>query len=187
MVVGLVLLAGCGTTVQETDKPTRNATMSLSGYERTADVSPVEMRMFWDRTSNWEDPQNRSVRVSSRARTYDNVSGADTVVVYTTPEKTYAGEYRIQAMSPADRARMATESVEFPSFGNETQRNYTASILDRERTVRVLPGAAGTPVHVTHTARNDAVVVVVISGANRSTVERALGSVSFRGGTASAG
>lgn len=188
IVIGLVLVAGCSAGAPPTDEPTRNATLSLSGYERTADASPVDTRLFWDRTSNWEDPENRSVNVTSRVRTYRNLSGADTVVVYTTPEKPYVGADRIRPMSAAERARMATRSAEFPRFGNDTDRTYTASVLDRERTVQVLAdpeGAATT--HVTHVSRRDAVVVVVIDGADRSTVERVLGSVSFRDGTARTG
>ena len=59
----LVLTAGCGTTAQPTDEPVRNAT--LSGDEPTADASPVAIRAFWDRTSNWEDPDVRNVTVTS--------------------------------------------------------------------------------------------------------------------------
>jgi len=183
-VVLLVLTAGCGTTAQLTDEPARNATLSLSGYERTADAAPVETRAFWDRSSTWEDPRVRNVTVTSRTHTYRNVTGADAVVVYTTPKKPYVKADRPRSMSPVELAGLATRSVDTPPLGTDSREAYPASLLDTNVTVRALTGADGTPTgHVAHATTSDAVIVVVVVGdADRRTVGRVLGRVTMYGG-----
>jgi len=183
-VVLLVLTAGCGTTAELTDEPGLNATLSASGYERTADESPVETRAFWDRTSNWEDPDVRNLTVTSRTRAYHNLSGADTVVVYTTPKRPYVEADRPRSMSPVELAALATRPVEIGPVGTDSRPSHTASLLDRNVTVHALTDTDGTTTeHVASVATGDAVVVVVVVGdADRRTVDRALGGVTLSGG-----
>ena len=175
----IALTAGCGTTAQLTDTSTRNATLPLSAYERTAEASPVDTRLFWDRSENWEDPGNRNVTVTSRAYAYRNASGADAVVVYTTPKKPYAGDDKVRSMSPAALAELATGSVRTPPLGTDSDPAYRAALLERTVTVHELTRADGDgTAHVASTSRDDAYVVVVVTGgAERSTVERILGGV----------
>lgn len=179
----LVVTAGCGTTAQLTDEPRRNATLS-SGYGSTANVSPVETRAFWDRSSTWEDPRVRNVTVTSRTNAYRNLSGADAAVVYTTPKKPYVKADRPRSMSPAELADLATRSVDVAPVGSESRRAYPASLLDGNVTVQALVDADGTTTgYVAHATTSDAVVVVVVVGdADRATVERVLGRVTMYGG-----
>lgn len=183
-VVLLILTAGCGTTAELTDEPVRNATLSVSGYEQTADASPVETRAFWDRRSNWEDPDVRNLTVTSRTRTYHNLSGADTVVVYTTPKRPYVEADRPRSMSPVELAALATQAVETSLVGNDSQPGHTASLLDRNVTVHALTDTDGaTTGHVASVATSDAVVVVVVVGdTDGRTVDRVLGGVTLSGG-----
>ena len=182
VVVILVLTAGCGTTAQPTDEPVRNAT--LSGDEPTADASPVEIRAFWDRTSNWEDPDVRNVTVTSRARTYHGVTGADAVVVYTTPKKPYVRADRPRSMSPPELAALATRSADVSPTGTDSRPAHAASLLDRNVTVHTLTDADGTATgHVASVATSDAVIVVVVAGdADSRTVGRILDGVTLSGG-----
>lgn len=183
-VVLLVLTAGCGTTAQETDEPVRNATLSVSGYDPIADASPVETRAFWDRTSNWEDPDVRNVTVTSRTRTYHNLSGADTVVVYTTPKRPYVQADRPRSMSPVELAALATRPVDVDPAGTDSRPGHTASLLDRNVTVHTLTDVDGiTTGYVASVATSDAVVVVVVDGdADSRTVDRVLGGVTLSDG-----
>ena len=180
----VVLTAGCGTTAYPTDEPVRNAT--LSGSEPAAGASPVETRAFWDRSSNWEDPRVRNATVTSRTHVYRNVSGADGVVVYTTPKKPYVKADRPRSMSPVELAALATRSVETPSPGTDSRQVFTGTLLDREVPVRALTDGDGpTTGYVAHVANSDAVVVVVVTGdADRRTVERVLGNVTLNSGVA---
>lgn len=179
----LVLTAGCGTTAHQTDAPVQNATLSVSGYERTADASPVETRAFWDRTSNWEDPGVRNVTVTSRTRTYHNLSGAGTVVVYTTPKKPYVEADRPRSMSPVELAVLATRPVAVDPAGTDSRPGHTASLLDRSVTVHELTDTDGTTTgHVASVATSDAVVVVVIGAdADDRTVDHVLDGVTLYG------
>lgn len=183
----LVLAAGCGASAQPTDEPVRNAT--LSGHEPMADASPVETRAFWDRTSNWEDPRTRNATITSRTRTYNDVGGADAVVVYTTPKKPYVRADRPRSMSPAELAALATRSTDVPEVGTDSRPADTASLLGRNVTVHALSSAGGAdPAHVASTTTNDAVVVVVVTGdVGPRTVERVLGGVTMYGGFEAAG
>jgi hypothetical protein len=187
VVVLLVLTAGCGTTVTPTDEPERNAT--LSGYEPTATVSPVETRAFWDRSSNWEDPDVRNATITSRTHVYRNLSGADAAVVYTTPTKPYVQSDRPRSMSAVELADLATRAVAIPQLGTDSRRAYSGSLLDREVTVRALADSDGTATgYVAHVATGDAVVVVVVVGdVDRSTVGRVLDGVTLDGGVAAEG
>jgi hypothetical protein len=180
----LVLTAGCGTTAELTDTPSGNASLSVAGYEPIADTSPVETRAFWDRSSTWEDPRVRNVTVTSRTRTYHNASGADTVVVYTTPKKPYVKADRPRSMSPAELAALATRSVDLPALGPDSRPTRDASLLDRNVTVHTLSTSDGTPTgHVASVATSDAVVVVVVLGdVDAGTLERVLAGVTLYGG-----
>ena len=175
----LVLTAGCGATVQPTDQPVRNAT--LSENEPAADASPVETRAFWDRTSNWEDPRVRNVTVTSRTRTYRDAGGADAVIVYTTPKKPYVKADRPRSMSPVELATLATRSTDIPWTGTDSRPAHTASLLDRNVTVHALTDTGGTATgHVASVATGDAVVVVVVVGdADTQTVDRVLDGVTM--------
>lgn len=189
LLVVLALTAGCSTTALPTEEPVRNATLSSSGYERAGAAAPVETRLFWDRSKSWEDPGNRTAAITSRANTYRNASGADRVVVYTTPTKRYVGDDRIRSLSAPNMTALAVRSVEIPgaSFGNDSGPSYRASLLDEEVTVRTVTDDDGTTTgHVAHVVRDDVIVIVVVTGdADRATVERVLGGVTlFRRGTA---
>jgi hypothetical protein len=179
----LLLTAGCSTTALPTDEPARNATLSLSGYERTGTASPVETRTFWDRSKSWEDPGNRTAAITSRANTYRNASGGDAVVVYTTPTKRYVGDDRVRSLSAPNMTALATRAVESPAFSpdGEAGPGYPASLLDEAVTVRtVTDGNGTTTAHVAHVVRDDVTVVVVVTGdADRATVERVLAGVTL--------
>ena len=181
-VVALILLtAGCGTTAELTDEPRRNAT--LSGYDPAANTSPVAERAFWDRSSTWEDPRVRNVTVTSRTYTYRNRSGADAVVVYTTPKKPYVQADRPRSMSPVELAALATRSVDSPPLVTDSRPAASASLLDRNVTVQALSDAGDTTGYVAHATTSDAVVIVVVSGdADDRTIERVLDSVTLYGG-----
>lgn len=188
VVVALVVLtAGCGTTAYPTDEPEQNAT--LSGYDPASDVSPVETRAFWDRSSNWEDPDVRNATVTSRAYTYRDLGGPDAAVVYTTPKKPYVESDRPRSMSPVELAALATRSADTPLPGTDTRQVFSGRLLDREVPVRALTDGDGAPAgYVTHVATSDAVVIVVVVGdADRRTVTRVLGNVTLHGGVAAAG
>ena len=177
----MLLTAGCGTTAELTDEPRRNAT--LPGQEPTANASPVAERAFWDRSSTWEDPRVRNVTVTSRTYTYRNLSGADTVVVYTTPKKPYVQADRPRSMSPAELAALATRSVESPPPGTDSRPTGAAPLLDRNVTVQALSDAEGPTSYVAHATTSDAVVIVVVSGdADDRTIERVLDGVTLYGG-----
>jgi hypothetical protein len=181
LVVVVALAAGCSATAQPTDEPRRNATLSLQSYEQTGEASPVETRVFWDRSKNWEDPGNRNVTVTSRAHAYRNLSGTDTVVVYTTPKKRYAESDSLRSLPAPDLAELATRSVEVPPLGNDSGPTYRASLLEENVTVRTVTDTSGnTTGHVARVARSDAIVVVVVAdGADRRTVERVLDGVTL--------
>jgi hypothetical protein len=186
VVVLIVLTAGCGTTAHPTDEPRRNATLSLSGYEPASDASPVETRAFWDRSSNWEDPRVRNATITSRTYTYRNLSGTETVVVYTTPKKPYVKSDRPRSMSPVELVDLATRSVDTPSLGTDTRNASSGTLLDREVPVRALTDGDGpTTGYVAHGVTSDAVVIVVVTGdADRRTVGRVLGNVTLNSGVA---
>lgn len=178
-VLVIVALAGCGATAQ-VDAPARNATLSVPNYERMGAVSSVETRVFWDRSKSWEDPGNRTGQVASRTDAYRNASGADTVVIYTTPKKPYVGDDRILSLSALETAALATESVGVEIRGSAEGSSYRASLLETEVMVRTLTDPEGTTTeHVVRVARRGVVVVVVVSGADRSTVERVLDGVAL--------
>jgi hypothetical protein len=184
-VVALILLtAGCGATAEPTDEPQRNATLSLSGYDPAANASPVTERAFWDRSSTWEDPRVRNVTVTSRTHTYRNLSGADAVVVYTTPKKPYVQADRPRSMTPGELAALATRSVDTPRLGTDSRPAGSASLLDQNVTVQALSDAgAPTTGHVAHITTSDAVVIVVVVGdADDRTIERVLDGVTLYGG-----
>ena len=181
----VVLTAGCGTTAYPTHEPEQNAT--LSGYDPGSGASPVETRAFWDRSSNWEDPDVRNATVTSRAYTYRNVSGGE-AVVYTTPKRPYVESDRPRSMSPVELAALATRSVDTPSPGTDSRQVFTGTLLDREAPVRaVTDGDGPTTGYVAHVVTSDAVVVVVVvvtGDADRRTVERVLGNVTLNSGVA---
>jgi hypothetical protein len=183
LVVVIVLTAGCSTSALPAEQPVRNATLSLSDYERTGAASPVETRTFWDRSKSWEDPGNRTATITSRANAYRNTSGAEAVVVYTTPTKRYVGADRIRSLSAPDMARLATGATEAPTapLGNDTGRSYRGSLLGEEVTVRTVIDDTGTTTgHVAHVVRDDVIVIVVVGGeADRATVERVLDAVTL--------
>ncbi len=179
----LLLTAGCSATAQPPDAPTRNATLSLSGYEQAGGASSIERRTFWDRSKSWEDPGNRTARVASRSYTYRNRSGADSVVVYTIPTKRYVGFDRVRTLSAPALADRVTQSAEVPPLGNDTGPTYRASLLDENVTVRTVVDAGGNITgHVARVVRDDVTVVVVLMGdADRRTVRRVLRGVTLDG------
>lgn len=181
LVVAIALTAGCSASVQSAEKPTRNATLSLPEYEHTGGASSVETRVFWDRSKSWEDPGNRSAPVTSRTYTYRNSSGTDTVVVYTTPNKRYVGPDRVRSLPAPDLADLATRSVEVRPSGTISGSSYRTTLLGTEATVRTVTHAEhNTTDYVAQGTRDDAiVVVVVVGGADRATVERVLDGVSL--------
>jgi hypothetical protein len=183
LVVAIALTAGCGATAQLTDEPTRNATLSLPAYEQTDGVSSTETRVFWDRSKTWENPGNRSVRVTSQTYTYRNSSGTDTVVVYTTPRKRYVGSDQLRSLPAPDLADLVTRSADVRPPGNDSGPSYRSSLLDEGVTVQTITHDPNdTTGHVAHATRDDAIVVVVVVGeADRSTVERVLGGVTLYG------
>ncbi|GGJ02509.1 hypothetical protein GCM10008995_10370 [Halobellus salinus] len=185
----VVLTAGCGTTAYPTDNPEQNAT--LPGYDPGSDVSPVETRAFWDRSSNWEDPDVRNATVTSRAYAYPTLRGTDAAVVYTTPKKPYVESDRPRSMSPVELAALATRSVDTPLPGTDSRRVFSGTLLDREVPVQALTDGNGTTTgYVAHVATSDAVVVVVVvvaGGADRRTVTRVLSNVTLNSGVAAAG
>lgn len=183
LVVVIALTAGCSVTAQPTDEPRRNATLSLPSYEQVDEAAPVETRAFWDRSENWEDPGYRNVTVTSRARAYRNLSGTDTVVVYTTPKKRYAESDRVRSLSAPDLTDLATRSVDVPPLGDNSGPTDRGSLLDENVTVRTItdPGGNATG-YVTRVARDDAVVVVVVAGeVDGPTVQRVLDGVTLSG------
>ena len=184
LVVIVALAAGCSATAQVTDEPTRNATLSLPGYEQTDGVSSVETRVFWDRSKTWENPGNRSVRVTSHTYTYRNSSGTDSVVVYTTPKKRYVGSDRLRSLPASDLADLATRSADVRPPGNDSGPSYRTSLLGTDVTVQTITHDVNdTTDYVAHAARDDAIVVVVVIGeADQSTVERVLGGVTLYAG-----
>jgi len=185
--VVLLLAAGCSTTAQPPDAAASNATLSLSGYEDAGNASAVERRTFWDRSKSWEDPGNRTARVASRTHAYRNTSGADSVVVYTTPARRYVGEDRIRSLSALALAELATRSVGAPPLGNASGPTYRASLLDDDVTVRTVTDGGETTAHVARVVRDDVIVVVVVAGADRATVERVLGGVTLSRGLGASG
>jgi len=186
LVVIIALTAECSVTAQPTDEPRRNATLSLSSYEQIGAAAPVETRVFWDRSKNWEDPGYRNVTIISRTHTYRNLSGTDTAVVYTTPRKRYAESDRVRSLSASNLTDLATRSVEVPPLGNNSGPTYRGSLLDRNVTVRTITDTGGNATgYVTRVARDDVVVVVVVAGeADRPTVQRILDGVTLSGGFA---
>jgi hypothetical protein len=181
LVVVIALAAGCSATAQPTDEPRRNATLSLESYEQASEAAPVETRVFWDRSKNWEDPGHRNVTVTSHAREYHNLSGTDTVVVYTTPKKRYAESDSVRSLPAPDLADLATRSVGVPPIGNNSGSAYRASLLAQNVTVRTVTDDAGDATgYVARTVREDAIVVVVVAGeAEKPTVERVLDGVTL--------
>jgi hypothetical protein len=176
----LVLTAGCVTTAdQPTETTTRNATLSLTGYDRTASASPVETRLVWDRSESWENPGEQNVTIVSRAHAYRGVERADTVVVYTTPAEQYVGPDHLRSMSASRLAALATRSVDAQPVGTTPGGNYTARLLGDNTTVRTLSDAETTrTTHVAYTVDDQTFVVVVVSGeTDRSTVGRVLEGV----------
>jgi hypothetical protein len=177
--VVLVALAGCGASAGPVE-PADSATLSVSGYERTERVTSNGTRVFWDRSKSWEDPGNRTVTVTSHTETYRNASGDDAVVVHTLPKKPYVGADRVRAFSGTELAALATGPVAVRPRGVAEGATYRASLLGTEVTVRTLTDEDGTVTeHVARVAQRGVIVVVVVSGADRPTAERALDGVTL--------
>jgi hypothetical protein len=180
----VALTAGCTAGADRpVQTPERNATLSLSGYERTHTVSTVETRGVWDRSKNWEDPGERNMSIHSRAHAYRAPGDTDSpsVVVYTTPNVRYTGADRLSSMSPADLAALATTPVGDAPAGTARNGSHTARLLGDRVSVRTLVDPSGTPTAHVATATDPGVaVIVVVSGeADRATIDRILEGVTL--------
>lgn len=179
VIVVVALTSGCTVNTQSTIEPTSNATLSLSGYERTGGASSVENRTFWDRSKTWENPGNQTAVVTSRANAYRSSNSTDTVIVFTTPKKKYVGADSVRSLSAPDLASLATRGVKTPSLGNHSGPTFQSSLFDRQVSVWTLtdPGDDTTG-YVTRVVHKETIVVVVVAGgADRATVELVLGGV----------
>ncbi len=183
LVLVIILTAGCGATAQSSERPSKNATLSLPDYNATEEASSDEMRVFWDRSKSWEDPGNRSAMIASHTHAYHNPNNTHPVAVYTIPKKKYVGSHSVRSLSAPALAGLATESVDVRLPGNESGPTYSASLLDKSVTVRTVTGAGENATgHVTQVIRDDVIVVVAVAGgADRATVRRVLGGVSLYG------
>ena len=179
--VVLVLAAGCSATAGAPDAPARNATLALDGYDQVEAAADVEGRTFWDRSKSWEDPGNRTAAVASRTHVYRNGSGGEAVAVYTVPTRRYVGDDRLRSLSAPALADAATRSVGLRVPGNDTGPTYDASLLDETTTVRTVTDGGSATGHVARVVGDDVTVVVVVTGADRATVERVLGGVTLQG------
>jgi hypothetical protein len=182
-VLVIALAAGCSATAQSAETPSKNATLSLSNYEHEGAASSDEVRSFWDRSKSWEDPGNRSARITSHTHTYRSLNDTNTVAVYTIPRKKYVGSDSVRSLSAPELADLITGSVDMSLPGNESGPTYRASLLDKDVTVRTVTDAGGNATgHVARVPRDDVIVAVrVAGGADRTTVRRVLDSVSLHG------
>jgi hypothetical protein len=176
--VGLCLVAGCAATTAglTVDPPDRNASLATSTYEPVGTASPAETRRVWDRSKSWEDPGVRNATVVSHALAYryDDTR----VVVYTTPAEPYADPDRIRTYAPAELATLAGGSVGVVPDGGSTG-GYPGTLLGENVTVGTLVDGDRPTAHVARVDQAGAIVVVVVTGADRAETDRVLSAVTL--------